>query len=360
MPLIHFNLPWIFQSATAFGDVLRNNLPQIEAVGTPQEYITDQPDKDGLESAHLRLVQSLIPYPDLELTDRLVRDLTSPLDLPQKGLPSAEECERLEAGSRLLRDCECAAEGQEAGQAHLALALLLMEWLHHDDARTWLVKLGNVVRDIWSVMQENVRRGLAPEYQAACAVWGWPLSPTEGTGAPGDQGGAGQGDGIAVTPQQREERNSQRGSGEAKTGGKVPPSAPVASRSSEVQAGQERTPAPVAGGSRPSDGDTPSDWPPSQGWGFRPGEAAYNGNAFPLTGVGAKLLKRLFQAKGGPVAYPDLKRACDNELIEDGTLRGYVSDLQTALRQALSLPKTEKIIQQVERWPDAAYRLRLL
>ena len=139
--LVPFDIPSIFRCAVEFGRVLSDNMTEIQAHHRPAECITGRPDDGTLETAHIRLIQSLLPYSDPELTSRLRQVLTSPPDISE-GLPTPEECEDLDAISRLLRDCACAAEGPEAGKALLELTQALMDWRSHGGCANLACSLG--------------------------------------------------------------------------------------------------------------------------------------------------------------------------------------------------------------------------
>jgi DNA-binding response OmpR family regulator len=81
-------------------------------------------------------------------------------------------------------------------------------------------------------------------------------------------------------------------------------------------------------------------WPPTEGWAIRPGEAAFNGTRFALTGKLNAILRELAHAYGEPVTADRLKHAVwgeDPAHVEDGNLQGHVSLLRKKLRDALNL-----------------------
>jgi hypothetical protein len=142
MPLPHFNLREIRWAAVELARVLHANLRSIEALDTPRECYTEPPDKDAIETAFTRVVMAIVPlYPDHELTEALIRDLTTPETITEKGL-SQEERERMTRVSRLLRDCECAA-----GNALLEIVHLLHEWLNSEriNSRGWIQRFAKAV-----------------------------------------------------------------------------------------------------------------------------------------------------------------------------------------------------------------------
>ena len=93
----------------------------------------------------------------------------------------------------------------------------------------------------------------------------------------------------------------------------------------------------------------------SSNWKLTPESASYKGKKLDVGGVHFKLLCRFVEANGEPVKFDDLKIACDHELLEDGSLSGYISKLRKKIRHALNLPKTPDPIT----CKDGTYRLNL-
>jgi hypothetical protein len=91
-----------------------------------------------------------------------------------------------------------------------------------------------------------------------------------------------------------------------------------------------------------SEGD--SEPPSSSAWDFRePGWATYRGQQgprrFPLEYRNRRLLECLANARGRGVAMKTLmEAAAGDRSLADGTLRGYLSNLRSHLRQQLNLP----------------------
>jgi len=85
-----------------------------------------------------------------------------------------------------------------------------------------------------------------------------------------------------------------------------------------------------------------ADWPPDEGWQFRPGEAAFRGRKFAIRSAPiARLLERLATARRY-LLMEDLKIAAKGldpaaNDPEDKTIRGYLSDLRAVLRAELGV-----------------------
>lgn len=78
-------------------------------------------------------------------------------------------------------------------------------------------------------------------------------------------------------------------------------------------------------------------WPPTSGWGFRPGEAAYEGATFPIHGKAGAVLRALADKPGG-VATAELKRVVwEDSFTEDRTVQNTVSQLRATIRRGLGL-----------------------
>jgi len=98
---------------------------------------------------------------------------------------------------------------------------------------------------------------------------------------------------------------------------------------------------------------TPQAWPPPDGWAFRPGEAAFDGTRFKLSG---KLLATLAERPGEPVTGDRLKKVVwgeEPDMVEDGNVQGHLSILRKRLRDALGMPAEVNPIGHA----DGAYRL---
>ena len=103
------------------------------------------------------------------------------------------------------------------------------------------------------------------------------------------------------------------------------------------------------------------EWPLRNGWSpFQPGEAAYNGQRFPISGKHREVLERFVRAKGTALTIAVLRTDVwdGDRLIDDNTIRSAVSDVRNILRGALGLSKSkaDNPILSVDR---QAYRLVL-
>lgn len=73
-------------------------------------------------------------------------------------------------------------------------------------------------------------------------------------------------------------------------------------------------------------------------WSIRPGEVSFDGGAyFDVDRTHRKLLIRLLQANERTVSVPELKGACDNDMMETSTLRSHVCTLNAKLKKHLHL-----------------------
>lgn len=86
---------------------------------------------------------------------------------------------------------------------------------------------------------------------------------------------------------------------------------------------------------------TASFWPRPEGWDFRPGEAAFNGIRFKLTGLRMAALRALAKTPGCPVRVEQLVRETwgdDPARVELGTVHAQLSGLRRLLRTAFAMP----------------------
>lgn len=96
-------------------------------------------------------------------------------------------------------------------------------------------------------------------------------------------------------------------------------------------------------------------WPPLEGWAFRPGEAAFNGQRFKLSGRLLAILRELAERPGQPVTADALKLKVwgeEPDMVEDANVQGHISLLRKKLRDALGLGDVNPI-----QHADRAYRL---
>lgn len=77
--------------------------------------------------------------------------------------------------------------------------------------------------------------------------------------------------------------------------------------------------------------------PPDDGWHFPPGEAAFCGVIFQITGKQRGVLKALADARGAARTWSELADKLSNPDLELKTITGYVSRTRTILRNAFSL-----------------------
>lgn len=107
----------------------------------------------------------------------------------------------------------------------------------------------------------------------------------------------------------------------------------------------------------PVDSPINDEWPPNGEWHFRPGEAAFAGKRFTVTGADFVLLKVLVQANG-PVPRTDLIEAVSSDYdIGPDTIRGYLTRLRNALRIAFNLSATIDPIPNRDKGKNAAWEL---
>lgn len=96
-------------------------------------------------------------------------------------------------------------------------------------------------------------------------------------------------------------------------------------------------------------------WPPLDGWAFRPGEAAFNGQRFKIGGKLLAILRELAERPGQPVTGDALKLKVwgeEPDMVEDANLQGHISLLRKKLREALGLGDVNPVPH-----ADRAYRL---
>jgi hypothetical protein len=118
-------------------------------------------------------------------------------------------------------------------------------------------------------------------------------------------------------------------------------------RMSYVRPESDRTPLGLGSTNKQSD-QYPSPasstaWPPDDGWHFRPGEAAFCGLTFNIMGRMASVLSTLANARGAARTWSELASGLDNSDVEMTTVRGYVSQLRTVLRQRFGISNADPI-----------------
>lgn len=97
-------------------------------------------------------------------------------------------------------------------------------------------------------------------------------------------------------------------------------------------------------------------WPPADGWGFRPGEFALNGDCHRLGGKDLELLRALVGSPDG-LTLQQLRRAVWGTYpVEDSTIRAAISRLKARLLVLLSLPEDFELIAVT----DGNYRMQPL
>lgn len=117
----------------------------------------------------------------------------------------------------------------------------------------------------------------------------------------------------------------------------------------------ERDAVPAVADSETATEQTSNAWPPLEGWAFRPGEAAFNGQRFKLAGKLLAILRELAERPGQPVTGDALKLKVwgeEPDMVEDANLQGHLSLLRKKLRDALGIADVNPIPH-----ADRAYRL---
>lgn len=106
----------------------------------------------------------------------------------------------------------------------------------------------------------------------------------------------------------------------------------------------------------PPAGDQSKQWPIGEGWEFRPGECAYDGIVFKITGQPAAALQLLARRSGQPIRKIAILEAIDPD--------GFTSDIKdalaaarTILRKEFGLPSTVDPIPNVQKGRDCAWKL---
>ncbi len=101
-----------------------------------------------------------------------------------------------------------------------------------------------------------------------------------------------------------------------------------------------------------------SSWPVGNGWEFRPGEAAFQGKPFKITGKPVVILRRLAVKPGEPVLKSVLWDIIDPDSnAEEGCVRDSITEARAILRKAFKLGKKVNPIPNLARGPDAAWKL---
>jgi hypothetical protein len=119
-------------------------------------------------------------------------------------------------------------------------------------------------------------------------------------------------------------------------------------------AAKEGVDAPVLDGN-----PTVENWPPDQGWHFRPGEFAFRGKSGQCSGKIWQLLK-LFVDSRGPIDRNTIRDTLwkdEGHLVDDTNIRVHVSNLRKALREAFGLDSNAQPIVPVDRGEQMAWRL---
>lgn len=84
--------------------------------------------------------------------------------------------------------------------------------------------------------------------------------------------------------------------------------------------------------------DSKEHWVKSAGWSFGPGQFAYYGRVFDLSGMQLKLLKALAGRKRRWTIAELKSDVWEGREVEDGSIRGDISRLRTLLRELLKIP----------------------
>lgn len=101
-----------------------------------------------------------------------------------------------------------------------------------------------------------------------------------------------------------------------------------------------------------------ADWPSVVGWDFRPGEAAFQGRPFAITGKPVAILKRLALKPGDPVLKSILRDIIDPDSnAEEGCVRDSITKARAILRKAFKLGNSVDPIPNLAKGMDAAWRL---
>lgn len=101
----------------------------------------------------------------------------------------------------------------------------------------------------------------------------------------------------------------------------------------------------------------PQEWPPDELWNFQPGEAAFLRVCFPVSGKLARLLTFLAGSRRGVTLKEMSDEVSPGAQVEDGTVRGYLSDLRKLLRTTFTIAESDDPIPQVDVAPKAAWKL---
>ncbi len=101
-----------------------------------------------------------------------------------------------------------------------------------------------------------------------------------------------------------------------------------------------------------------SNWPVGKGWEFRPGEAAFQGEPFAITGKPAVILRRLAEKPGEPVLKSILWDIIDRDRnAEEGCVRDSITKARAILRDVFKLGKNVDPIPNLAKGADAAWKL---
>lgn len=101
-----------------------------------------------------------------------------------------------------------------------------------------------------------------------------------------------------------------------------------------------------------------STWPVGMGWEFRPGQAAFLGKPFAVTGKTAVILKQLTLKPGAPLLKSVLRDHTDPECnAEEGAVRDSIANAREILRKVFKLKQGIDPIPNTARGANGAWRL---
>ncbi len=178
MPLVHFDLPSIFQCIVELGSLRRELI-----LGIGDDF-RDKQRAEEIEEATDRLADAFIPYPETAS-----RHLARSLLLRRSPTENGEE---MEAHVRLMQDCGSAV-APGARKALLDLSLLIPEtmrvtddeWEHPDERKRELrwwkeyKSLGGIAQQIWEAMSQEEKQPLRGAYEVGADLWKWPDSTSK-------------------------------------------------------------------------------------------------------------------------------------------------------------------------------------
>lgn len=114
---------------------------------------------------------------------------------------------------------------------------------------------------------------------------------------------------------------------------------------------------PSAAGSLVTPSRDVAPWPPDLGWHFRPGEAAFLGKVFEISGRHHGVLEVLASSNSAVSSWTIIQGLDEDKELETKTIRGYISQVRAVLREAFNLAVDFDPIPNVDTGQRTAWKL---